>query len=198
MNAPLQSTSPWLLLHIKNLGLHINKKKSKLDPSQVTQFLGMTLDPTTASISLTTQWREAIRACLHHFCLNTKVSWRLCLRLMGLMAVTVHSAFCTCNRPGVEPPDSPVNQSLGYTVSLRGTSLMEEPTELWEGQQAGPCDASTTPGNRCLTSRLGSYTCRPRCLGCLDRQTVEPTNQCSQAPGNSPCTSSYACKTAMY
>ena len=56
-----------LLLHIKNFGLHINEKKSKLEPSQVIQFLGMTLGSCTASISLTTQWNEAIRACLHHF-----------------------------------------------------------------------------------------------------------------------------------
>lgn len=43
---------------MKNLGSQMNKKKSKLGPSQVTQFLGMTLDSITASISLTAQWKE--------------------------------------------------------------------------------------------------------------------------------------------
>ena len=151
-----------LLLHIKNLGLHINEKKSKLEPSQVTQFLGMTLESSTASISPTTQRKGAIRACLHHFHLNSRVSWRLC---------------------------------LGYTATLCGTPLLEEPTEVGEGQQAGPCDASATLGNRWLTDRLGSCTRRPRCPGCL-RQTAEPPHQCSRALDNSPCASTIPPKPA--
>ena len=78
-----------LLQHIQKLGLRINEEKSELEPSQVTQFLSMTLDSRAASVSLTARRREAIRACLRHFRLNTRVSWRLCLRLMGLMAATV-------------------------------------------------------------------------------------------------------------
>ena len=78
-----------LLRHIKKLWLQINEKKSELEPSQVTQFLGMTLDSRAASISLTAHRKEVLRACLRHFRPNTRVSWRLCLCLMGLMAATV-------------------------------------------------------------------------------------------------------------
>lgn len=42
-----------LVEHIKHLGLHLNMKKSKLEPSQVTQFLGLNLDSRNAIVTLT-------------------------------------------------------------------------------------------------------------------------------------------------
>ena len=78
-----------LLEHIQGLGLHLNQEKSSLVPSQVTQFMGMVIDSRTATVSLTWERQETFRACLAHFCLGARVNWRLCLRLLGLMAAMV-------------------------------------------------------------------------------------------------------------
>ncbi|XP_073319983.1 uncharacterized protein [Pagrus major] len=136
------------LRHIKKLGLQINEKKSDLEPSQVTQFLGMTLDSRAASISLIAQRREAIRAYLRHFRLNTRVSWRLCLCLMGLMATTVQ--IVSLGLLHMQPvqrcllslglrPQSPLSTKVWVTqrlyVALRWWS---HPQNLGRGNSLGP------------------------------------------------------------
>ncbi|XP_061576587.1 uncharacterized protein LOC133442594 [Cololabis saira] len=78
-----------LLEHIQALGLRLNYRKSKLQPSQVTTFLGTVLDSRRAVITLTQERQQAFSACLGHFQLRSRVSWGLCLRLMGLMAAMV-------------------------------------------------------------------------------------------------------------
>ena len=88
---------------------------------------------------------------------------------------------------GLRPTDFHVDQSLGDTTTLCGPSLVEAPTEFAKGQQAGPRDTSTTPGNGCLTGRLGGCACWPRGPGCLVQQTVDSTHQCPRAPGDSRC-----------
>lgn len=78
-----------LLEHIQGLGLRLNTNKSRLEPAQVTQFLGLIVDSRSATVTLTLERQEAITACLSQFRLGANVSWRLCLRLMGLMAAAV-------------------------------------------------------------------------------------------------------------
>ncbi|XP_053190141.1 uncharacterized protein LOC128373962 [Scomber japonicus] len=79
-----------LLQHLEYLGLHLNRKKSRLQPSQFTEFLGMCLDARAGALSLTPVRQATLRTCLSQFRLGARVSWRLCLRLLGLMAATVH------------------------------------------------------------------------------------------------------------
>lgn len=126
------------LLHIKNLGPQINKKKSKLEPSQVTRFLGMTLDSRTASISLIAQRIElqAVSPCDGPDGSHCPVS--------PTQPFAHATSAAMSAEPEFQPPDSSVDQTLGDTTI-------------------------------CLTRRLESCTCRPRCPSCLDQQTVEPT-----------------------
>lgn len=61
-----------LLEHIQGLGLRLNDKKSKLQPSQVTSFPGMVLDFKSMTIVLTPERQQAFKACLNHFQLSPK------------------------------------------------------------------------------------------------------------------------------
>ena len=78
-----------MLSHIQDVGLCINDKKCSLQPAQTTQFLGMWLDARTGLVRLTRDRRDSLSDCLAHFRLGTRVTWRLCLRLLGLMAAAV-------------------------------------------------------------------------------------------------------------
>lgn len=78
-----------LLRHIQNLGLRPNLKKSSLHPSQVTSFLGMVLDSRRGTVTLSPVRQQSFAACLSRFMLQARVEWRLCLRLLGLMAAMV-------------------------------------------------------------------------------------------------------------
>ena len=65
------------------------QKKSRLEPSQVTTFLGMVLDSRRATVALTLERQQAFRTCLALFQLHAPVNWGLCFHLMGLMAAMV-------------------------------------------------------------------------------------------------------------
>ncbi|XP_030008050.1 uncharacterized protein LOC115431636 [Sphaeramia orbicularis] len=78
-----------LLMHIQYLGLRINDKKCNLQPSQAIQFLGMWLDTRTGLVALTPARQDSLRECLELFYLGARVTWKLCLRLLGLMAAAV-------------------------------------------------------------------------------------------------------------
>lgn len=56
-----------LLVHIQNLGLLLNSKKSKLQPSEGKTYLGMVVDSRRATIVLIPQRQQAFKACLGHF-----------------------------------------------------------------------------------------------------------------------------------
>lgn len=78
-----------LVSHIQALGLRLNLKKSRLEPTQTTTFLGMSLDSVKALVTLTADRQRVLSACLASFSLHSRVRWGLCLRLMGLMTATV-------------------------------------------------------------------------------------------------------------
>lgn len=72
--------------HLESLGFRINYQKSVLTPAQTVHFLGLTLDSTTFRAKLTPQRVESFHKCLSNFQLGKKVKFRICLRLLGLMA----------------------------------------------------------------------------------------------------------------
>ena len=78
-----------LLSHVQGLGLRLNYKKSRLELSQLTTFLGMVLDSRSATVALTLERQRVFRTCLALFQLQALVNWGLCLCLMGLMAAMV-------------------------------------------------------------------------------------------------------------
>lgn len=63
-----------LLEHVQRLGLHLNYKKSRLQPSQVMTFLGMVLDSRRATVALTLERQQDFRTCLALFQLHARVS----------------------------------------------------------------------------------------------------------------------------
>ncbi|CAL9704266.1 unnamed protein product [Knipowitschia caucasica] len=75
-----------LLEHLRQLGLRLNYEKSHLVPSQETHFLGLVLNSQAASLTLSQARLMSFESCLSQFRLGARVTWRQCLRLMGLMA----------------------------------------------------------------------------------------------------------------
>lgn len=61
-----------LLEHIQGLGVCLNYKKSKLQPSS---FLGMVLNSRSVTIVLTPERQQAFKACLNGFQLLSQVDW---------------------------------------------------------------------------------------------------------------------------
>lgn len=56
-----------LVNHIQSLSLCINMQKSKLEPSQVTQFLGLILDSKKTIVTLTLERQQTIKECISQF-----------------------------------------------------------------------------------------------------------------------------------
>ena len=137
-----------LLQHIEHLGLRLNRKKSKLQPSQSTEFLGMCLDARAGTMSLTPVRQVALRACLSQFRLGAKVPWWLCLRLLGLMASTVHVVpLALLNMRPVQRcllglglcPQRDLLTMVSVTRRLRlALRWWEQPATLTRGNTLGP------------------------------------------------------------
>lgn len=137
-----------LVSHIQALGLRLNLKKSRLEPSQTTTFLGMSLDSVKALVSLTADRRRVLRACLASFSLHSQVRWGLCLRLMGLMAATVQVVPLALlhMRPvqrcllslGLCPQRSHLSTVLVSRGLARALRWWRDPVNLRQGQAMGP------------------------------------------------------------
>ncbi|MGH0151018.1 UNVERIFIED_CONTAM: hypothetical protein FKN15_058415 [Acipenser sinensis] len=72
--------------HLQRLGLKVNPDKSRLVPSQQTEFLGLHLDSVSMEATLSTQRVASLERCLSLFRLRETVSMELCQRMLGLMA----------------------------------------------------------------------------------------------------------------
>ena len=78
-----------LIDHLVGLGFVINPEKSVLFPVQKIIFLGLSLDSVSFTARLSAVRVTALRRCLSHFTLHSQVPFRLCLRLLGLMASAI-------------------------------------------------------------------------------------------------------------
>lgn len=78
-----------LIKHLVDLGFMINPEKSVLSPVQKIIFLGLSLDSVSLTARLSAVRVKAFRACLSRFNLHGSVTFRLCLRLLGLMASAI-------------------------------------------------------------------------------------------------------------
>ncbi|XP_075307052.1 uncharacterized protein LOC142368762 [Odontesthes bonariensis] len=78
-----------LIRHLSDLGFVINAEKSMLSPAQGIIFLGLSLDSVTFTARLSGDRVKAFRACLALFRPGKSVQFRLCLRLLGLMASAI-------------------------------------------------------------------------------------------------------------
>ncbi|KAI2645853.1 Transposon Ty3-G Gag-Pol polyprotein [Labeo rohita] len=78
-----------LVSHLVSLGFKINETKSCLVPTQEIVYLGLRLNSDQYQAFLSEERIRSIRGCLSLFQKGRKVPFRLCLRLLGLMASTV-------------------------------------------------------------------------------------------------------------
>lgn len=132
-----------LVSHIQALGLCLNPYKCRLEPSQTTVFLVMSLDSVRASVSLKVEWQRVLRASLDHFTLHSRVTWGLCLRLMGLMAATVQVvplAFLHKTSPAWSAKSRsastalPPDHSGGFPGFHQALCWWSDPSNLQQGQ----------------------------------------------------------------
>ena len=77
-----------LSTHLTELGFKINQAKSSLVPAQSIEYLGLRLDSVTSRATLSERRVTKFRDCLSRFRPGAKVSFRVCLGLLGIMAST--------------------------------------------------------------------------------------------------------------
>ncbi|KAL0199690.1 hypothetical protein M9458_002877, partial [Cirrhinus mrigala] len=75
-----------LTSHLTNLGFRINYAKSQLIPSQEIEYLGLRIDSVEYRAMLSERRIMAFYQCLARFRVGNMVSFRTCLRLLGMMA----------------------------------------------------------------------------------------------------------------
>ncbi len=75
--------------HLMDLGFVINTEKSQLSPTQEINFLGLSLRSVPFTARLSEERVKNFKACLAHFRRHRSVQFRLCLRLLGLMASAI-------------------------------------------------------------------------------------------------------------
>ncbi|XP_073677299.1 uncharacterized protein [Garra rufa] len=84
-----ETDTKMLVSHLTILGFKINETKSCLMPTQEIVYLGLRLNSDQYQAFLSEERIRSIRSCLSLFQEGSKVPFRLCLRLLGLMASTV-------------------------------------------------------------------------------------------------------------
>ena len=75
--------------HLRTLGFSINWEKSRVDPAQCAEYLGLHIDSLSYRVTLSERRLTSLTQCLSLFRRGETVSFRLCLRLLGLMASVI-------------------------------------------------------------------------------------------------------------
>lgn len=75
--------------HLTELGFTINLEKSHLEPAQFIEYLGLRIDSISYRMALSERRIASFTHCLSRFQLGKVVRFRLCLRLLGLMASVI-------------------------------------------------------------------------------------------------------------
>ena len=76
----------FVLRHLSQLGLQVNREKSKLSPAQRISYLGMELDSVSMTARLTSERAQSVLNCLSSFRGRTVVPLKHFQRLLGHMA----------------------------------------------------------------------------------------------------------------
>ncbi|KAI2661669.1 enzymatic polyprotein [Labeo rohita] len=131
-----ETDTKMLVSHLESLGFKINKTKSCLVPTQEIVYLGLRLKSDQYQAFLSKECIRSIRGCLSLFQKGRKVPFRLCLRLLGLMASTVSVIPLGLLRMRVSELDSvtalmsktsPQPQSDGVGTLHARSPLLEKP-----------------------------------------------------------------------
>ena len=75
--------------HLIDLGFVINTEKSQLSPTQEKSFLGLSLRFVPFTARLSEERLKTFKACFAQVSQHRSVQFRLCLRLLGLMASAI-------------------------------------------------------------------------------------------------------------
>ena len=81
--------STTVITHLTDLGFNINWAKSRVEPTQCTEYLGLKINSLSYRVTLSEGRLASLGQCLSLFRLSKAVPFRLCLRLLGLMASVV-------------------------------------------------------------------------------------------------------------
>lgn len=81
--------SATVINHLRNLGFNINWAKSRVEPAQCTEYLGLNINSLSYRVTLTEGRVASLTQCLSRFQAGKIVTFRLCLRLLGLMASVI-------------------------------------------------------------------------------------------------------------
>lgn len=78
--------STTLISHFRDLGFNINWAKSRVNPVQHTEYLGLNLNSLSYRVTLSEGRLKSLTQCLFLFQLGKCVTFRLCMRLLGIRA----------------------------------------------------------------------------------------------------------------
>ena len=81
--------SATVINHLRDLGFNINWAKSRVVPAQCTEYLGLNINSLSYRVTLSEGRLTSLTQCLSLFKMGKVVSFRLCLRLLGLMASVI-------------------------------------------------------------------------------------------------------------
>ena len=81
--------SATVINHLRDLRFNINWAKSRVEPAQCTEYLGLNINSLSYHVKLSEGRLISLTQCLSLFRLGKVISFRLCLRLLGLMASAI-------------------------------------------------------------------------------------------------------------
>ena len=134
-----------LLNHVQGLGRHLNHKKSRLEPFQVTTFLGIVLDSRRATVALTLERQQAFRTCLAPFQLHALGTLPSPYGLNGSLGAggpprpLTHTACAEMSaRLGLVPSEVPQDQVVVSWRLHRALWWWTVPANIKLGRALGP------------------------------------------------------------
>ena len=81
-----------VLSHVTSLGFNVNLAKSRLTPTQSTDFIGISLDSVAYRATLTTDRVDDTLKCVARFTVGRRLRFGMCMRMAGLMASAISLA----------------------------------------------------------------------------------------------------------
>ncbi len=184
-----------VLRHLRQLGLRVNREKSKLSPVQIISFLGVELDSVSMTAHLTEECAQAVLNCLSSFRGRNVVPLKQFQRLLGHMAsaaavtplglLHMRPYLALATLPGSEVGMAPWYTASGY---LPAVSPLPQPLDRLCLSTGRGAPRTSVPAyccrNRCLQHGLGSYMQWAGSLGALDRAPIALAHQLPGAVGS--------------
>ncbi|XP_050925700.1 LOW QUALITY PROTEIN: uncharacterized protein LOC127142337 [Lates calcarifer] len=155
--------------HLSDLGFNVNWAKSRVEPVQCTEYLGLNINSLSYRVTLLEGRLASLKHCLSLFQLVKFVTFRLaCLHLLGLMASVISvvhlgllrmrdfqcwvAALCLC------PVSSPQQQGENHPNVCGSSPPMERLSGPHVGSPAGKGIIQGNYDDRCVPIGMGGAT----------------------------------------